>query len=288
MKETQISSQIKNLLASLAQLESDISKGNHLLFQKDKLKNIAIQLHLLADQIGIEEPVVEAPVVTIPVAEINATETSQIPKVAKLVELVKEVEPVKEIIPEPIPEPTPEPIPEPTPEPTPEPVEEVAVPVAKVEVPEIIVEVPKTVVEVVEEKQEVKSEVKLEEKKEPIETIVAKPIETKKETIVESVSVNDKLSKSAVPPQNIAEKLKETPIPDLVKAIAISKKFEFINLLFDGNAEYYKQCIQTVQSSSDYQTAIQYIEQDVLVKFDWQEHEKLAAEFFSLVRRRFL
>ena len=163
-----------------------------------------------------------------------------------------------------------------------------AVPVAKVEVPEIIVEVPKTVVEVVEEKQEVKPEVKLEEKKELIETIVAKPIETKKETIVESVSVNDKLSKSAVPPQNIAEKLKETPIPDLVKAIAISKKFEFINLLFDGNAEFYKQCIQTVQSSSDYQTEIQYIEQVVLVKFDWQEHEKLAAEFFSLVRRRFL
>ena len=100
--------------------------------------------------------------------------------------------------------------------------------------------------------------------------------------------MNDKLSKSAIPPQNIAEKLKETPISDLVKAIAISKKFEFINLLFDGNSEFYKQCIQTVQSSSDYQTAIQYIEQEVIVKFDWQEHEKLAAEFFSLVRRRFL
>jgi hypothetical protein len=276
MKENQISSQIKSLLASLAQLESDISAGNHLLFQKDKLKSIAIQLHLLADQIGIEEPVLETPLVSKPVTEVKAPETLHKPNVAKLHEPIKEVEHVTEIIPEPIPEPVPEPV------------EEVVAPVAKVEVPEIIVEAPKPIVEVVEEKQEVKPEVKLEEKKEIIETIVAKPIETKKETVVESVSVNDKLSKSVVPPQNIAEKLKETPIPDLVKAIAISKKFEFINLLFDGNSEFYKQCIQTVQSSSDYQTAIQYIEQDVLVKYDWQEHEKLAAEFFSLVRRRFL
>lgn len=280
MKENQISSQIKNLLVSLAQLESDISNGNHLLFQKDKLKNIAVQLHLLADQIGIEDQIIQTPVLMGNVTENKAPEIVHTPTIAKLHESVNEVAPVNEIIPEPIPEPKLEP--------KHEPVEEVEVPVAKEEVTEIIVEAPKPLVEVVEEKPEEKPVVKIEQIKEVVETIVAKPIESKKETIVESVSVNDKLSKSAFPPQNIAEKLKETPISDLVKAIAISKKFEFINLLFDGNSELYKQCIQTVQSSSDYQSAIKYIEQEVIVKFDWQEHEKLAAEFFSLVRRRFL
>lgn len=268
MKEKQISNQIKNLLVSLNQLESDISEGKHLLFQKDKLKDIAIQLHLLADQIGIEDQIIEAPVVKPTIVETKTQEVTPTPTVVKLVETVKE------IVPEP------EPIPAPIPEPIIEAKEEIVeVPVPKIQEPETV-EVPKIEVEVVPVKPEIK--------KETVETIVAKPIETKKEIIVESVSVNDKLSKSAVPPQNIAEKLKETPISDLVKAIAISKKFEFINLLFDGNSEFYKQCIQTIQASSDYQSAIQFIEQEVIVKYDWQEHEKLAAEFFSLVRRRFL
>jgi hypothetical protein len=265
MKENQISSQIKNLLVSLTQLESDISEGKHLLFQKDKLKNIAIQLHSLADQIGVEETVIDTPVVNAPIVETKVQETVPTPSVVKLVETVKE------IVPEPVP------IPEPIIEPKEEIIEK---PISKIQEPEKVVEVPKIEVEVVPVKPEIKKEI--------IETSVPKPSETKKDNIVESVSVNDKLSKSAVPTQNIAEKLKETPISDLVKAIAISKKFEFINLLFDGNSEFYKQCIQTIQSSSDYQAAIQYIEQDVIVKFDWQEHEKLAAEFFSLVRRRFL
>jgi hypothetical protein len=265
MKENQISSQIKNLLVSLTQLESDINEGKHLLFQKDKLKNIAIQLHSLADQIGVEETVIDAPIVNEPIVETKVQETVSTPTVVKLVETVKEIVPEPEPIPEPIIEPK---------------VEIVEVPVENLQVPEPVIEAPKAIVEVHVEKPV--------EKKESIETNIPKPVETKKESIVESVSVNDKLSKSAIPPQNIAEKLKETPISDLVKAIAISKKFEFINLLFDGNSEFYKQCIQTIQTSSDYQTAIQYIEQDVIVKFDWQEHEKLAAEFFSLVRRRFL
>lgn len=265
MKEKHISSQIKNLLVSLNQLESDISEGKHLLFQKDKLKDIAIQLHLLADQIGIENQMIETPVVNTEIVETKLQEVAPTPTVAKLVETVKEIAPEPEPIPEPIVEPK---------------EEIVEVPVSKIKEPETVVEVAKIEVEVVSVKPEIK--------KETVENIVPKPLETKKENIVEAVSVNDKISKSAVPPQNIAEKLKETPISDLVKAIAISKKFEFINLLFDGNSEFYKQCIQTIQASSDYQSAIQYIEQDVILKYDWQEHEKLAAEFFSLVRRRFL
>jgi hypothetical protein len=269
MKEKQISSQIKNLLVSLNQLESDISEGKHLLFQKDKLKDIAIQLHLLADQIGIEDTKIDTPIEQATVVETKIQEVIPTPTVAKLVETVKEV------VPEP--EPTPEPIPEPKIESKEEIVE---VPVSEIQEPETEVEVPKIEVELVPVKPEMK--------KEAVENIVLKPLETKKENIVETISVNDKLSKSAMPPQNIAEKLKETPIPDLVKAIAISKKFEFINLLFDGNSEFYKYCIQTIQSSTDYQLAIQFIEQEVIVKYDWQEHEKLASEFFSLVRRRFL
>ncbi|MDP2175161.1 MAG: hypothetical protein Q8K70_04545 [Bacteroidota bacterium] len=103
-----------------------------------------------------------------------------------------------------------------------------------------------------------------------------------------SNAFNDKLSKSGTPPLNIADKLKETPIKDLAKSIAISKKFEFINTLFDGKAEDYKNCINTIQNASSYQDAISFLDSQILQQFDWQDHEKLSEEFFSLVRRKFL
>jgi len=137
MKENQISSQIKNLLVSLTQLESDINEGKHLLFQKDKLKNIAIQLHSLADQIGVEETVIDVPVVNAPIVETKVQETVPTPTVVKLVETVKEIVPEPEPIPEPIIEPK---------------VEIVEVPVENLQVPEPVIEAPKTVVEVHVEK----------------------------------------------------------------------------------------------------------------------------------------
>ncbi len=147
---------------------------------------------------------------------------------------------------------------------------------------------------------------------EPVKTIVEEPVkpsitEPKKEepvvkkTPVEKqddddsddqndgvLTLNERLSKNVQPQLNIAEKLKETPISDIAKSIAISKKFEFINLLFDGKAEVYKNCIQTVQNSSSYNEAIDFIETNIVNAFDWQDHEKLAGEFFSFIRRRFI
>jgi hypothetical protein len=103
----------------------------------------------------------------------------------------------------------------------------------------------------------------------------------------DQISLNEKLSKTKISTQNYAEKSKETPISDLLKAISISKKFEFINGLFDGNSEAYKTCINTIQNAESYESAIEYLEQDVLVNFNWDENEKLASELFLLIKRRF-
>lgn len=255
MSSIHISNQIKVLIASLSQLEADIAQGNHLDFNKDKLKSIAIDLHKLADQITFENTI--------------ATQIIEQPiqKIEEIPEIEKSAEPVI-------------------------PIQQVKVPVQEEKPKEEITE---TLDNTDVFPAEVQTEVIIPQAKvvevnipKAEEVIATKIVEVKKEIIAEAVTVNDKISKTAVPPQNIAEKLKETPIADLVKAIAISKKFEFINLLFDGNSDVYKQCIQTIQSSKDYNTAIQYLEQNILEQFDWQEHEKLAAEFFSLVRRRFL
>lgn len=104
----------------------------------------------------------------------------------------------------------------------------------------------------------------------------------------EEVSVNERFSKSKLPVMNYADKSKETPIKDLAKAISIGKKFEFINGLFDGNSEAYKNCLNTAQNAGSYEEAILHLESEIAGVYDWDENEKLAAEFFSLIRRRHL
>lgn len=104
----------------------------------------------------------------------------------------------------------------------------------------------------------------------------------------EDISVNERFSKSKLPVLNYADKSKENAIKDLAKAVSIGKKFEFINGLFEGNGEAYKQCLSTVQNSTSYDEAIAFLETQVAENNNWDENEKLAAEFFSLVRRRFM
>ena len=126
-------------------------------------------------------------------------------------------------------------------------------------------------------------------------------IESKTEAVIEQVPTTEnvqnndiqvplveKLNKAKEPAVNVVDKQKETPIADLSKAISISKKFEFINALFDSQAELYKNSIQTIQEANSYEDASQFIDSSLSNQFNWNEQEKLAAEFFSLVRRRFL
>lgn len=114
----------------------------------------------------------------------------------------------------------------------------------------------------------------------------SKPLSSKIET--EELSVNDKISKIRQPQTNYAEKSKEVPIEDLSKAIAIGKKFEFINGLFNGNGDKYKSCLHTIQNSATYEDAMSFVETNFASSEEWEENEKLAAEFFALIRRRFI
>lgn len=104
----------------------------------------------------------------------------------------------------------------------------------------------------------------------------------------DDLTLNERISRTKQPVLNYAEKSKETPIQDLTRAISISKKFEFINGLFDGDSDAYKKCLSSIQKQDTFQHAEQYLEDEVFPKFDWEENEKLAAEFFSLLRRRFM
>jgi hypothetical protein len=104
----------------------------------------------------------------------------------------------------------------------------------------------------------------------------------------QELTLNDKISKNKQPVLNVAEKSKETPIKDLAKFISIGKKFEFINGLFDGNADVYKSTLNTVQNASSYEEATHFIESNIIGPYQWDANETLAAEFFGLIKRRFI
>lgn len=142
------------------------------------------------------------------------------------------------------------------------------------EIPEIVVK-NETTLPVVE-KKEVKKQ----------ETPVQKPAQNPNEE--EDNSLNARIAKFQQPVINVADKMKDTPIKELVKAISISKKFEFINGLFNGNSEHYKTAIQSIDKCPDLRSAERFIEEQIAEVNGWNENEDLAAEFFSLVNRRFL
>lgn len=117
---------------------------------------------------------------------------------------------------------------------------------------------------------------------------IQKPSANNLEEEEEDNSLNARLAKNQQPVINVADKLKDTPVKELAKAISISKKFEFINGLFKGNAEHYKSMLQTIENCSGYDEASEHIGNHVAGNNDWDENEDLAAEFFALVKRRFI
>ncbi|MBA2408027.1 MAG: hypothetical protein H0V65_08575, partial [Chitinophagales bacterium] len=86
----------------------------------------------------------------------------------------------------------------------------------------------------------------------------------------------------------IADKLKQTPIKDLKSYIGLNKRFSFISSLFTGREKDYDEAITRVNDFESYDQALQFIQEDLMNKYDWKEDEPMVAEFFNLVMRRYL
>lgn len=83
---------------------------------------------------------------------------------------------------------------------------------------------------------------------------------------------------------DMSTKLQNKPIGDLSKAIGINDKFLFIKELFNGDSARYSETINHLNSFSDLNDAIIYLQDN----FDWAESNEYAAKFIDLVRRKFI
>ena len=132
-----------------------------------------------------------------------------------------------------------------------------------------------------EEIPEVKSEVFQREVPKEME----KPVTPINEVKPEQESLNDKFAET-VEKTSLADKLSKKPISDLVKAIGLNQKFLFMNDLFEGENNYYKEAINNLNSFSSFIEADEYIN-NLKIRHNWDLGSSTLKEFVDLIERRY-
>ncbi|MFZ4056723.1 MAG: hypothetical protein ACOYKE_01230 [Ferruginibacter sp.] len=100
----------------------------------------------------------------------------------------------------------------------------------------------------------------------------------------EEASLNDSLNNGTAA---LAEKLTETPVKDLKKAIGINDRYLYINELFRGDEAMYERSIKTINSFSIWPEAEYWIRRELKTKLGWLETDAMVKQFDQLVKRRF-
>ncbi len=127
---------------------------------------------------------------------------------------------------------------------------------------------------------------KITDQKQPDQPITKEEENTKKHTEETGGSINDKFSISGSP--TLADKLGQQPIKDLTNAIGLNEKFLFMNDLFDGENDKYKEAIETINEFSAFIEADEYINNSLKDEFNWDMNSVSTQKFIILVQRRFL
>ncbi|MGL6269674.1 MAG: hypothetical protein ACRC2O_17195 [Chitinophagaceae bacterium] len=101
---------------------------------------------------------------------------------------------------------------------------------------------------------------------------------------VEEASFND-LHKTAK--TELADRLQDSPVKDLKKAIGINDRYLYINELFNGNEAMFERTLKTLNSFSILPEAEFWIQRELKLKMGWKEENPLVHQFIQLVKRRF-
>ena len=120
---------------------------------------------------------------------------------------------------------------------------------------------------------------------EPIQTIhpQIKVEETKTQVNGKSESLNEVLIQSKT--TELVDKLEHLPITDLKSAISFNDRFSFVQNLFSGNADVFKNVVEQINSANNFVEAEKIISNHKNEK--WAENAEVAASFMELVSRRF-
>ncbi len=86
----------------------------------------------------------------------------------------------------------------------------------------------------------------------------------------------------------VADKLKLSPIPDLVKAIGLNEKFLFISNLFKNESTAFHQVVDRLNNASNYAEAYMLFDSEVALKNSVDKTSEAYLHFLDLLQRRFV
>jgi hypothetical protein len=104
------------------------------------------------------------------------------------------------------------------------------------------------------------------------------------QVVVEEPSLNDKHKATTT---ELADRLQDSPVKDLKKAIGINDRYLYINELFNGNEAMFERTLKTLNDFSILPEAEFWIQRELKLKMGWKEENPLVQQFNQLVRRRF-
>ena len=100
-------------------------------------------------------------------------------------------------------------------------------------------------------------------------------------------SLHEKLQQSQKG-KALADKFKNSPISNLSAAIGLNEKAAFIKELFKGDKQAFKETVEKLNSANNYEEALNYLDNTIKHRFDWNEESETVEKFMALVYRRFI
>lgn len=88
---------------------------------------------------------------------------------------------------------------------------------------------------------------------------------------------------------DLSEKLESSPIPDIKKSMGLNERILILNELFRGQSARFEEIISKLNKCSHFDEAKQYLIENVVDEFDWNNEERIkrAQNFIKLLRRRY-
>lgn len=101
----------------------------------------------------------------------------------------------------------------------------------------------------------------------------------------EEISINEKFSEQAQQ-ETLAEKLEKDSSKDLIESIGLNQKFLFMNDLFNGENNLYKEAITALNSFDSHKEADEYMD-SLSARYSWEKENTTVKKFVSLIERRY-
>jgi len=122
---------------------------------------------------------------------------------------------------------------------------------------------------------------------------LSRPSDTNAESLVAAAdaapSLNDTLREAAAADglPTMAKTFRHTPVETVARSISLNQKFQFINQLFNGNANAYNQAIDEIDSLDNYGQALDLISYRYASQYLWDMSSDEVSELVEILKRKF-